>query len=107
MTENRPFSLKIPILGNFDLQVVNQDIKNFEKVFDFLKPISCQLLFARHITIPILNFSLHLYAYMHNIYVVGLTTFLLFIFMRGIKQILYIEILSTFIKQFILLYVLC
>jgi len=64
MTENRTFSWKLSIFGNFGPLVVNHDIKIFEKVFDFLKPISpiskVNFWLSRHITIPILSFSLHL-----------------------------------------------
>src|SRR6218665_1046403 len=55
------FIKKILICGKCGPLVVNQDIKTFGKVFDFLKPISkVNFWLPRHIAIPILSFSLHL-----------------------------------------------
>ena len=59
MTENRPFSRKITILGNFDPLRANQDIEIFLTFGLFKSHAKRQLCWNRHVKTPILSF-LHL-----------------------------------------------
>ena len=68
MTENRPFSGKITIFCNFGPLGANEDIKNFDKPFDYFKAhIKRQRFLHCHIRILILSL-LHGHSHHPNVY---------------------------------------